>query len=154
MGTTPSRFMVLDWSVERQFSQEHNISEWEEFEPKNTEYYEGTRFFKVSKSLYPQYTRGWLYGYYENDWMRFKPWYKSIVIIYYYKTTWTSKLKSQNISKRNRKSKKNNKKSKKMKTEHWGARCTGRTNVIGNGMGDGFKTVWNIFLVRWHHMCV
>lgn len=31
--------------------------------PKNSEYYSGKRFVKVPRFLYPQYTRGFLYGY-------------------------------------------------------------------------------------------
>jgi len=31
---------------------------------KNYDYYNGTRMFKVSRALYPCYTRGYLYGYY------------------------------------------------------------------------------------------
>ncbi len=64
MGQVGSRpFEVIDWSPERNFSQEHNISEWHELEPKNAGYYDGTRFFVVSRELYPSYTRGWIYGY-------------------------------------------------------------------------------------------
>jgi len=63
MGISISKYEVLDWSVNRNFSKEHNISEWYDVEPKNSEYYDGTRFFKVSRSLYPSYTRGWIYGY-------------------------------------------------------------------------------------------
>ncbi len=31
---------------------------------KNYDYYTGLRMFKVSRALYPAYTRGYLYGYY------------------------------------------------------------------------------------------
>lgn len=31
---------------------------------KNYDYYTGLRFTKVSRALYPSYTRGYLYGYY------------------------------------------------------------------------------------------
>ena len=66
MGNTKSKYEVIDWSVNRNYSKEHHISEWEDLEPKNSEYYDGTRFFKVSRNLYPSYTRGWIYGYTEN----------------------------------------------------------------------------------------
>lgn len=67
MGNNPSRFEVIDWAVNRNYSKDHHISEWEDLEPKNAEYYDGTRFFKISRNLYPSYTRGWLYGYYPED---------------------------------------------------------------------------------------
>jgi len=35
--------------------------------PKNWEYYNGTRFFKVGRSNYPQYIHGFWYGYYKDD---------------------------------------------------------------------------------------
>lgn len=67
MGTTPSKaFEVIDWSPNRNFSKEHRINEWYDQEPKNAEYYSGERFFKVSRNLYPDYTKGWLYGYNED----------------------------------------------------------------------------------------
>ena len=36
-------------------------------ELKNKEYYEGKRFFKVSRRHYREYTRGFIYGYYHDD---------------------------------------------------------------------------------------
>ena len=33
---------------------------------KNKEYYTGERYFKVSRKHYPQYTRGYIYSYYED----------------------------------------------------------------------------------------
>jgi len=35
-------------------------------EQKNARYYDGTRFFRVPRHMYPQYTRGYFYGYYES----------------------------------------------------------------------------------------
>ena len=67
MGNTSCKYEVLDYSVNRNYSKEHHISEWEEIPVKNSEYYDGTRFFKVSRSLYPSYTKGWIYGYYPED---------------------------------------------------------------------------------------
>ena len=66
MGISNSKYEIMDWSVNRNHSVEHNISEWYDLEPKNSEYYDGTRFFKVSRSLYPSYTRGYIYGYNED----------------------------------------------------------------------------------------
>lgn len=64
MGSSASQpWQVLDWSPERNYSREHRISEWNELEPKNAEYYDGQRFFTVSRNLYPDYSRGWIYGY-------------------------------------------------------------------------------------------
>jgi len=35
--------------------------------PKNIEYYSGQRYFKISRKLYTNdYTRGYIYGYYDN----------------------------------------------------------------------------------------
>jgi len=66
MGNNKSRFEVIDYAEKRNYSKKYNISEWETIEPKNSEYYDGTRFFKVSRSLYPSYTKGWIYGYDED----------------------------------------------------------------------------------------
>jgi hypothetical protein len=63
MGNITSHWSVIDYSANRQHSTEHRIDEWEDIPPKNNEYYDGTRFFKVPRHLYPSYTRGWLYGY-------------------------------------------------------------------------------------------
>ena len=69
MGASQSRFEVLDCAENRNLSIEHKISEWTVFPPKNSEYYDGTRFFKVPRHLYPQYTKGIFYGYNESiDW--------------------------------------------------------------------------------------
>lgn len=37
------------------------------YEGKNKAYYEGKRFFKVSRRFYREYTRGFIYGYYHDD---------------------------------------------------------------------------------------
>ncbi len=66
MGQAVSQYEVIDYSENRQFSKEHNINEWHTIPPKNSKYYDGTRFFKVPRHLYPQYTRGFMYGYYES----------------------------------------------------------------------------------------
>ena len=47
------------------FSSTHHLSSWEQHENKNIEYYKGNRNFKISRRHYPQYTRGYIYGYYE-----------------------------------------------------------------------------------------
>tara|TARA_R100000734_G_C3235172_1_gene41756 strand:- start:156 stop:401 length:246 start_codon:yes stop_codon:yes gene_type:complete len=75
MGASQSKWVVHDWSVNRNMSQEHRISAWEELEPKNSEYYDGTRFFKVSRRLYPSYTKGWIYGYDHDS----NYWYDSLI---------------------------------------------------------------------------
>ena len=66
MGNQNNKYEVIDWAVNRNYSKEHNISEWEDLPIKNSEYYDGSRFFKISRNLYPSYTRGWLYGYTED----------------------------------------------------------------------------------------
>ena len=76
MGAGLSRWEVIDWSVNRNVSQEHRISAWQELEPKNAEYYDGTRFFKVSRGLYPSYTKGFIYGYnHDTDY-----WYDTLIV--------------------------------------------------------------------------
>lgn len=37
---------------------------WEGYCAKNYDYYMGKRVVKISRSLYPNYTRGYLWGYY------------------------------------------------------------------------------------------
>jgi hypothetical protein len=55
MGNSHShpRWECHAWAAERNFSIEHKISAWDELEPKNIEYYDGTRFFTVPLHLYP-----------------------------------------------------------------------------------------------------
>jgi hypothetical protein len=65
MGATESH-EVLDWSVNRNHSVEHRINEWEDSGVKNADYYLGKRFCKIPRHLYPQYQRGYIYGYYED----------------------------------------------------------------------------------------
>jgi len=67
MGAVESRFLMEDFSPVRNVSKEHNITEWDTFKAKNWEYYSGERFTPISRSMYPQYTRGWLYGYSIDD---------------------------------------------------------------------------------------
>ena len=76
MGHGISKWSVIDWSVNRNVSQEHRISAWQEMEPKNAEYYDGTRFFKVSRGLYPSYQKGWLYGYNQDT----DYWYDTLIV--------------------------------------------------------------------------
>jgi len=42
------------------------ITEWDAVKPKNYEYYSGERFVRIPRHLYPQYTKGYLYGYNED----------------------------------------------------------------------------------------
>jgi len=63
MGAYNSR-LLLDFQPNQNESFEYNIHAWEKTKPKNVQYYTGERFFKISRSLYPeQYQRGVLYGY-------------------------------------------------------------------------------------------
>lgn len=64
MGSNPSLPSVTEVGYNRNFSVQHGVSEWTKFEPKNSDYYSGVRSFKVSRSLYPHYKRGWMWGYY------------------------------------------------------------------------------------------
>ena len=67
MGAEQTRLSVDQAAFHRNFSREHNISMWEQTAPKNSEYYDGSRFFKVGKDKYSRYTRGYLYGWNEQD---------------------------------------------------------------------------------------
>ena len=63
MGAYPSK-LVEDFQPHSNSSYEYNLHEWQYTKPKNWDYYNGKRFFKISRSLYPdQYERGVLYGY-------------------------------------------------------------------------------------------
>ncbi len=66
MGASQSHNEVLDWSVNRNRSAEHSINEWEDSGVKNADYYLGKRFCRIPRNLYPQYQRGYIYGYYED----------------------------------------------------------------------------------------
>ncbi len=63
MGQARSQLLLEDFAAVRNESKQHRITEWDTNPPKNLNYYSGQRFFKISRELYPQYTRGWLYGY-------------------------------------------------------------------------------------------
>jgi len=66
MGTTSSKPVLEGWRENRNQSQEMGITEWDAVKPKNYEYYSGERFVRIPRHLYPQYTKGYLYGYTED----------------------------------------------------------------------------------------
>jgi len=49
-----------------EYNADLKLSAWDTYLPKNKKYYSGDRFFKVSRKHYPQYERGYIYGYYED----------------------------------------------------------------------------------------
>jgi len=57
---------LIEYSLNRNLSSIHTLTEWDNVGEKNFRYYTGQRFFRVSRRHYPQYTRGWIYGYYED----------------------------------------------------------------------------------------
>ena len=58
---------ILDSSVYHfPYNKELQLSCWETYNAKNWEYYNGNRFFKISRKNYRDYTRGLVYGYYYN----------------------------------------------------------------------------------------
>jgi len=67
MGQYVSSYVLEDFAINRNLSIEHDVKEWDVHEPKNVDYYDGKRFFKVSRSCYPNYVKGYLYGYYSTD---------------------------------------------------------------------------------------
>ena len=48
------------------YSKELELSAWFGYNAKNFDYYNGNRFFKISRKYYPDYTRGILWGYWHN----------------------------------------------------------------------------------------
>ena len=62
MGAEISKLEPDADGYNRNFSDEHKISAWEGVPPKNADYYNGQRFFKVSKDHYRCYQKGYLYG--------------------------------------------------------------------------------------------
>ena len=54
-------------SPEPQITNVKTFTAYDHIGGKNFEYYNGTRFFKISRKHYTQYTRGYLWGYYEVD---------------------------------------------------------------------------------------
>tara|TARA_Y100001963_G_scaffold103375_1_gene142276 strand:+ start:1104 stop:1355 length:252 start_codon:yes stop_codon:yes gene_type:complete len=73
MGLSNTKYIMED-AMPHQFSYNRclKLSAWDYHNPKNFDYYSGERFCKISRSLYPQYTRGYIYGYYEDE-NYFKP---------------------------------------------------------------------------------
>ena len=63
MGNRVSKRSIDETSETRNFSHELGISQWEPAPAKNADYYLGNRFFKISRSHYPYYERGYLWGY-------------------------------------------------------------------------------------------
>jgi len=63
----PNPKTVEEYQNNRHLSQIHSITEWEDLGDKgNYKYYTGERFFKISRRFYPQFTRGYIFGYYEH----------------------------------------------------------------------------------------
>ena len=57
---------LIEYSLNRNLSSIHTLTEWDDVGEKNFRYYTGERFFRISRRHYPQYTRGYLWGYYED----------------------------------------------------------------------------------------
>ena len=56
----------LDLTVHK-WNRQEPPNNWTTYPPKNIHYYNGNRFFKVSRGFYPQFTKGYLWGRYENE---------------------------------------------------------------------------------------
>lgn len=56
----------LDFYV-HQWNTQEAPNAWKSTPPKNEDYYKGKRFFKISRKFYPQFTKGYLWGRYENE---------------------------------------------------------------------------------------
>ena len=48
------------------YSKDLQLSCWECYNSKNFDYYNGKRFFKISRRYYSDYSKGFWYGYYYN----------------------------------------------------------------------------------------
>ena len=57
--------LVLEFDA-HQWNRQDAPNAWTKYPPKNEEYYKGKRFFKISRGFYPQFTKGYLWGRYEN----------------------------------------------------------------------------------------
>ena len=57
---------LIEYSLNRNLSSINTLTEWDDVGEKNFTYYTGKRFFRISRRHYPQYKRGWIYGYYED----------------------------------------------------------------------------------------
>jgi len=66
MGTPSSKPVLEGWHQNRNQSKELGITEWDAMKPKNFEYYANQRFCRIPRHLYPQYQKGYIYGYYED----------------------------------------------------------------------------------------
>ena len=66
MGETQSRILEPTFH-QLDYNGKLKISAWDTYKAKNAEYYTGERYFQVSRSLYPQYTRGYIFGYWEDE---------------------------------------------------------------------------------------
>jgi hypothetical protein len=66
MGQVQSKKrQILEFSKQKELSASLNIGHWDDVydKPKSIEYYNGERCTKISRSLYRDYSRGYLYGY-------------------------------------------------------------------------------------------
>jgi len=65
MGAEQTRLSTDPAAYHRNFSRDHGISMWDQTPPKNEDYYNGKRFFKVGKEKYSRFTPGYFYGWNE-----------------------------------------------------------------------------------------
>lgn len=69
MGAINSTVILEECLPKRMpFSKKYNISEWTIYEKnKNFEYWSKQRFTKIPLKFYPQYTQGYIWGYYLDE---------------------------------------------------------------------------------------
>ena len=64
---TKEELDLIDSSVYHMpYSKDLQISCWEKYNAKNFDYYNGKRFFKISRKNYRDYQVGFVFGYYYN----------------------------------------------------------------------------------------
>jgi len=69
MGGIESKTLIEEFTQERECSKKHSITEWDKVhdKPKNWGYYCNERICVIPKYLYPEYTQGYIFGYYVNS---------------------------------------------------------------------------------------
>lgn len=63
MGAYNSKYELEDFRPNKNESFYYNIHYWDDISPKNFEYYFNRPTTKISRKYYPQYEKGYLFGY-------------------------------------------------------------------------------------------
>jgi hypothetical protein len=63
MGQYNSKYVLEDFKSNKNESFLYGINYWNDFSPKNFDYYFNRPTTKISRKFYPEYERGLIYGY-------------------------------------------------------------------------------------------